>query len=107
VFVVYGSFFPFDFTADPAVVRAHASRIVLRPFEANGKRAFSIPDVASNLLLGVPAGLLLVAGGVVGRSLDVLSMTVGAALGAALAERYRPRRRAVSGPTATVSDFGH
>ena len=68
VFVVYGSFFPFDFTVDPAVVRAHASRIVLRPFDANGKRAFSIPDVASNLLLGVPAGLLLVAGGAAGKS---------------------------------------
>ena len=34
VFVVYGSFFPFDFTVDPALVRAHASRLVLRPFDA-------------------------------------------------------------------------
>ncbi|MEK7445348.1 MAG: hypothetical protein AABZ70_10875, partial [candidate division NC10 bacterium] len=38
---------------------------------------------------------------------DVLSMTVGAALGAAILERYRPGTAAVSGPTATVSDFGH
>ncbi len=69
LFVVYGSLFPFRFTSDPAVIQAHVARIVVRPFDARtGRRLVSMPDVASNVLLGLPAGALLVAGRLVGRS---------------------------------------
>ncbi len=39
------------------------------PFDATGRRRFSIPDVVANVMLGVPVGFLLVTGGLVGRSI--------------------------------------
>jgi len=58
-FVVYGSFFPFDFAYDPGAL-AHV-------FEGRPGR-LSIPDVVSNVLLGVPFGVLLVWSGLAGAS---------------------------------------
>lgn len=64
-FTLYGSFIPFHFTVDPRVVRAHLATLQLYPFQ-DGRKNFSIPDVASNVILFVPFGLLLAAGGLAG-----------------------------------------
>lgn len=71
LFVVYGSFYPFDLSTDPRVIQHGLDKAVVRPFAADGRRRFSIPDVVSNVALGGPVGLLLVHGGLVGRALIV------------------------------------
>lgn len=58
VFIVYGAFFPFRFTAEPRSLRRQLLRAQLWPYEA-GVRKFSIPDVVSNVLLFFPFGVLL------------------------------------------------
>jgi VanZ family protein len=58
VFVVYGSLFPFHFISDP-----HALRHLL---DHPVPRRISLPDVAANLLLGVPFGALMVWSGLAG-----------------------------------------
>jgi VanZ family protein len=70
-FVVYGSFFPFSFHVDPVEVQRDLARFwgTLTLFDPNGRRLFSRADLLSNVLLGVPVGVLLVRGGLVGRSL--------------------------------------
>lgn len=70
-FVVYGSFFPFSFRVDPAEVQRDLARFwaTLTPFDGRGRRLFSIADLVSNVLLGVPVGLFLVQGRLLGRSL--------------------------------------
>src|SRR5262245_5011829 len=68
VFVVYGSPFPFRFTTEPRQIRRDFARAVVMPFAPDGRRRFSIPDVGSNVLLGVPLGLLLVRSGLLGAS---------------------------------------
>lgn len=74
-FVVYGSFFPFQFTAEPAMIQRGLARAIVRPFDESGRRLVSIPDVLSNVMLGVPVGVLLVAGRLAGRSLVVACVT--------------------------------
>jgi len=66
-FVVYGSLFPFDFTAAPEAIQRSRDRALFQLFDASGRRLFSIPDVVSNVLLGAPVGLLVVVGGLGGR----------------------------------------
>ncbi len=61
-FILYGSFIPFLFTVDPRVVRAHLATFQLYPFQ-DGRKNFSIPDVASNVFLFVPFGFLLAGSG--------------------------------------------
>jgi VanZ family protein len=70
-FVVYGSFFPFSFRVDPVEVQRDLGRFwsTLALFDARGRRLFSIADLVSNVLLGVPVGALLVLGGLVGRGI--------------------------------------
>lgn len=70
-FVVYGSFFPFTFSVDPVEVQRDLARFwsTVALFDARGRRLFSIADLASNVLLGVPVGALLVLGGLVGRGI--------------------------------------
>jgi VanZ family protein len=57
-FIGYGSFIPFHLTFDPALIGDALARVQLSPFR-DGRRAFSIPDVVSNVLLFVPFGALL------------------------------------------------
>jgi hypothetical protein len=57
---------------------------VIWPYDAAVHRIFSIPDVASNVILGLPLGVLLVAA--LG---DVLILAAGAVGGAALHACYR------------------
>ncbi len=70
-FVVYGSFFPFSFHLDVDEVQRDLARFwgTLTLFDSRGRRLFSIADLVSNVLLGVPVGVLLVQGRVVGRGL--------------------------------------
>jgi VanZ family protein len=70
-FVVYGSFFPFAFRLDPLEVQRDLARFwsTVALFDARGRRLFSIADLASNVLLGVPVGALLVLAGLVGRGI--------------------------------------
>jgi len=69
LFLVYGSFFPFALTVDPATVRDNIAQAVLFPYDAAGHRVFSLADLASNVILGVPFGFLLVVGGLAGGAL--------------------------------------
>lgn len=70
-FVVYGSFFPFSFRIDPDEVQRDLIRFwgTLTLFDARGRRLFSLADLVSNVLLGIPLGVLLVQGRLVGRRL--------------------------------------
>lgn len=70
-FVVYGSFFPFSFRVDSAEVQRDLARFwsTLTLFDPRGRRLFSIADLVSNVLLGLPVGALLVLGGLVGRGI--------------------------------------
>jgi VanZ family protein len=61
LFIVYGSFIPFDYTTDHEVISSQLSRFFAAPY-AEGSRKFSIPDVISNVLLFVPFGFFLTAG---------------------------------------------
>jgi VanZ family protein len=68
LFIIYGSFLPFHFTADPATIRENLALAVVSFRDAEGRRNVSLPDLASNVFLGMPLGLLLVAGGLAARS---------------------------------------
>ena len=57
LFILYGSFIPFRFSADPVFVHSQWSRFFTAPF-VHGARRFSVLDVASNILLFVPFGFL-------------------------------------------------
>ena len=67
LFLLYGSFFPFDLTTDPAVIRDNLAVAVWAPYDAEGRRLFSLADLASNIILGVPFGFLIVVTGLAGR----------------------------------------
>lgn len=77
-FLIYGSFFPFALTVDPAVVRDNMALAILSPYDADGHRVFSLADLASNVILGVPLGFLLVAGGFGGTALTGRVVLAGA-----------------------------
>jgi VanZ family protein len=71
VFVLYGSFFPFEFAYDPKRIERVLDRPHVHVHDAEGHRLISLPDVVANLLLGVPFGLLMVGSGLGGASLTV------------------------------------
>jgi VanZ family protein len=62
-FILYGTFIPFRFSADPNLLHHQLSRAQILPYQA-GVKNFSIPDVVSNILLFVPFGTLVVGAGV-------------------------------------------
>lgn len=70
-FVVYGSFFPFSFRVHPTEVQLDLARFwgTLTLFDGRGRKLFSITDLVSNVLLGIPVGLLLVQSRLVGQGL--------------------------------------
>jgi VanZ family protein len=80
VFLVYGSFFPFDLTTDPAVIRENLALAVLAPYDADGHRVFSLADLASNIILGAPFGFLIVAAGLTGRGTSAAGRLAAAGL---------------------------
>jgi VanZ family protein len=69
VFLVYGSFFPFDFAYDPDRIHHVLDHPLPRLHDADGRRLVSLPDVVSNVLLGVPFGVLMAWSGLDGGPL--------------------------------------
>ena len=67
LFILYGSYIPFRFSADPAFVHSQWGRFFTAPF-VHGVRQFSILDVVSNILLFVPFGFIWV-GAEIGKRL--------------------------------------
>jgi VanZ family protein len=62
LFIVYGSFIPFRFSVQPGLLHRSLERAEILP--SPGARAdISTPDVVSNVLLFVPLGFLVAAGG--------------------------------------------
>jgi glycopeptide antibiotics resistance protein len=59
VFIIYSTTLPYDFTADPEVLRHTLHTIRWKPFIRLDGRRESIPDIVSNILLFFPLGLLL------------------------------------------------
>lgn len=70
VFLLYGSFFPFEFTYDATRIE-RALDHPLRVYDADGRRLVSLPDTIANILLGIPFGVLMVWSGLGGASLAV------------------------------------
>jgi hypothetical protein len=59
LFVLYGALIPFHLTTDRALILAHVGRISPNPFiSPDTGRRLSLPDVAQNVLLFLPFGLL-------------------------------------------------
>lgn len=69
VCLVYGSFFPFEFTYDPERIRRALDHPLPRLHDADGRRLISLPDVVSNVLLGAPFGALMAWSGLAGGPL--------------------------------------
>jgi len=86
LFILYGSFIPFRFTTDPEIVRQHLSSVQVYPFQ-DGKKKFSIPDMASNALLFMPFGALLVVSRVTASTdrVRISSIILGGLIAAAFA----------------------
>jgi VanZ family protein len=76
-FLVYGSFFPFEFHFDSATLRHGLDHAVVGLHDGRGHRTISAPDFVSNILLGVPFGLLMVCAGLAGASLPARTISVG------------------------------
>jgi VanZ family protein len=109
LFIVYGSFFPFDLTTDREAIRENLDRAALTFRDAEGRRNVSLPDLAGNTLLGVPLGFLLVVGGLAGssgrrRAVAGGLVGLGVALGVEAGQVFAPGRVAsifdVAGQTA-------
>ncbi len=86
LFILYGSFIPFRFTTDPEVVRRHVASVQVYPFQ-DGKKNFSIPDMASNALLFMPFGALLVISRITASTdrVQISSIILGGLIAAAFA----------------------
>jgi VanZ family protein len=87
VFVAYGSFFPFNFTYDPRAIRRLLESPLPPLHDASGRRLVSLPDLVSNVLLGVPVGILMVWSGLAGSGLArrlVLVVVLAAAVASAV-----------------------
>jgi VanZ family protein len=104
LFILYGSFIPFRFTADTGTLRENLAHVRWSLFK-DGRRAFSIPDVVSNVLLFVPLGVLAVgARGTSGPS--VAPTVVGAvALAAVLAAGIEVGQLFAPGRVSSISDL--
>jgi len=59
LFILYGTFIPFRFNDDPAFLQLQWQGVFTPPFN-QGRKTFSLLDVAANFLLFVPLGFLWV-----------------------------------------------
>lgn len=103
LFVLYGSFFPFTLTLDPATVRDNIALAILSPYDAAGHRVFSLADLASNVILGLPFGFLLVVSGLAGSGLPRRLVLAGA-LDLTLAATIEAGQLLAPGRVASVVD---
>src|SRR6267378_736263 len=60
VFIIYGSLIPFDFSFSAETAGHQLAKVHVLPF-SGGQRVWSVADMASNIALFVPFGLLLAA----------------------------------------------
>jgi VanZ family protein len=105
LFVVYGSFFPFTLTLDPGTVRDNIALAIRSPYDAAGHRVFSLADLASNVILGLPFGFLLVVSGLAGTGLPGRIVLAGA-LDLMLAATIEAGQLLAPGRVASVVDVG-
>jgi VanZ family protein len=99
VFVAYGSFFPFNFTYDPHALPRLLDSPLPRLHDASGRRLVSLPDLVSNVLLGVPVGILMIWSGLAGtrfftRLAAVIGLDTALASAVEIAQIYLPGRTA-------------
>ena len=99
VFVAYGSFFPFNFTYDPHAMERLLDAPLPRLHDASGRRLVSLPDLVSNVLLGVPVGILMIWSGLAGtrfftRLVAVIGLDAALASAVEIAQLYLPGRTA-------------
>jgi VanZ family protein len=103
-FILYGSFFPFHFS-NPSALKDQPATVVLSPWTSEGRRVFSIADLMSNILLGMPLGLLLVLRGLAGSSIASRLARV-AALDVLLAGSIEIGQLFAPGRTTSLLDVG-
>jgi VanZ family protein len=104
LFIIYGSFFPFHFTADPATIRENLALAALSFRDAEGHRNVSLPDLASNVFLGMPLGFLLVAGGLAARSSPLRRVVASGLVGLLLASAVETGQLFAPGRIASIFD---
>jgi VanZ family protein len=95
--VIYGSFFPFELAYDPARIQRFLDHPSPRLHDVDGRRLVSLPDVVSNILLGVPFGLLMAWSGLAGgplatRVLRVALADAGLAAAVEAGQLFAPSR---------------
>jgi VanZ family protein len=105
LFIIYGSFFPLHFTTDPAAIRANVARAVGSFRDAEGRRNVSLPDLGSNVILGMPLGFLLVVGGLVRTSSALRRVAAGGVVGFLVASGVEAGQLFVPGRTPSIFDI--
>ena len=104
-FILYGSFIPFQLALGHEGLWDRMSRVQLLPFR-DGRRAFSILDVASNVLLFVPFGALTTLGFSPGhRRPRILPIAAAALLAGLLAMLIELGQLFAAGRTASLIDL--
>jgi VanZ family protein len=103
-FILYGSFIPFHLALGPESLWERMSRIQLSPFR-EGRRAFSILDLASNVLLFVPFGVLVTLGLSPARRRAILAVAVAALLACMLAALIELGQLFAPGRTGSLIDL--
>jgi VanZ family protein len=103
--ILYGSFIPFQLTLGHEGLWERMSRLQLLPFR-EGRRAFSVLDVASNVLLFVPFGALMALGRSPGpRRPSILPIAAAALLAGLLAMLIELGQLFAAGRTASLIDL--
>jgi VanZ family protein len=105
LFIIYGSFFPFHFTTDPAAIRASLARAAVSFRDAEGRRNVSLPDLGSNVILGMPLGFLLVIGGLTGRVSPLRRVAAGGLAGLLVASGVEAGQLFVPGRIPSLFDI--
>jgi len=104
LFIIYGSFFPFHFATDPATIRENLAGAVFSFRDAEGRRNISLPDLASNVFLGMPLGFLLIAGGLAARSSPLRRVAASGLIGLLMASAVETGQIFAPGRIASIFD---
>jgi VanZ family protein len=104
LFIIYGSFFPFHFATDPATIRENLALAVFSFRDAEGRRNVSLPDLASNVFLGMPLGFLLIAGGLAARSSPLRRVAASGLIGLLMASAIETGQLFAPGRIASIFD---
>lgn len=104
LFIIYGSLFPFHFTTDPATIRKNLTLAEFSFRDAEGHRNVSLPDLASNVFLGMPLGFLLVASGFGTRSSPLRRVAASGLVGLLLSSAVETGQLFAPGRIASIFD---